>query len=71
VRISGVVTRRSPVFPQLKLVTFDCDKCGATNGPFAVSGATPRPLTCVDCQSRGPFTVSQDRVRAATLKQLS
>ncbi|CAD6568210.1 MAG: MCM DNA helicase complex subunit [Tremellales sp. Tagirdzhanova-0007] len=34
VRVSGVVTRRSGVFPQLKYAKFDCGKCGATLGPF-------------------------------------
>jgi DNA replication licensing factor MCM2 len=34
VRVSGVVTRRSGVFPQLKYVKFDCTKCGVTLGPF-------------------------------------
>ena len=29
VRVSGVVTRRTGVFPQLKYVKFDCRKCGA------------------------------------------
>ncbi|KAG8750880.1 MCM DNA helicase complex subunit, partial [Ceratobasidium sp. 423] len=34
VRVSGVVTRRSGVFPQLKYVKFDCNKCGGVLGPF-------------------------------------
>ena len=34
VRVSGVVTRRSGIFPQLKYVKFDCGNCGETLGPF-------------------------------------
>ncbi|KAI9614512.1 hypothetical protein KEM48_005977 [Puccinia striiformis f. sp. tritici PST-130] len=34
VRVTGVVTRRTGVFPQLKYVKFDCGKCGETLGPF-------------------------------------
>jgi DNA replication licensing factor MCM2 len=34
IRVSGVVTRRTGVFPQLKYVKFDCGKCGAVLGPF-------------------------------------
>lgn len=34
IRVRGVVTRRSGVFPQLKLVKLDCGKCGAVLGPF-------------------------------------
>ncbi|KAJ2388401.1 MCM DNA helicase complex subunit, partial [Coemansia sp. RSA 2559] len=33
VRVSGVVSRRTGVFPQLKYVKFDCGKCGAVLGP--------------------------------------
>ena len=35
IRTTGVVTRRSGVFPQLRLVKYDCMKCGMTLGPFA------------------------------------
>ncbi|TYG79317.1 hypothetical protein ES288_D02G129400v1 [Gossypium darwinii] len=34
VRIGGVVTRRSGVFPQLQQVKYDCSKCGSILGPF-------------------------------------
>ena len=34
VRVSGVVTRRSGVLPQLKYVKFSCGKCGEILGPF-------------------------------------
>ncbi|KAK6160504.1 hypothetical protein DH2020_003885 [Rehmannia glutinosa] len=35
IRIGGVVTRRSGVFPQLQQVKYDCNKCGAILGPFS------------------------------------
>ena len=28
IRVSGVVTRRTGVFPQLQLIKYDCVKCG-------------------------------------------
>ncbi|KAL8513590.1 hypothetical protein ACS0TY_012893 [Phlomoides rotata] len=34
IRIGGVVTRCSGVFPQLQQVKYDCNKCGAILGPF-------------------------------------
>ncbi|KAL9685961.1 hypothetical protein QQ045_023416 [Rhodiola kirilowii] len=34
IRIGGVVTRRSGVFPHLQQVKFDCSKCGTILGPF-------------------------------------
>jgi DNA replication licensing factor MCM2 len=62
VRVSGVVTRRSGVFPQLKYVKFDCTKCGATLGPFHQDSNVEVKLNfCQNCQSRGPFTVNSER----------
>lgn len=61
VRASGVVTRRSGVFPQLKYVKFDC-KCGATLGPFQQeSNAELKISFCQFCQSKGPFTVNSEQ----------
>ncbi len=34
IRVAGVVTRRTGVFPQLKYAKYDCGKCGAVLGPF-------------------------------------
>ncbi|KAG6150434.1 MCM DNA helicase complex subunit [Claviceps purpurea] len=62
VRVSGVVTRRSGVFPQLKYVKFDCGKCGITLGPFQQESNVEVKLTyCQSCQSRGPFTVNSEK----------
>ncbi|ORY56333.1 MCM2/3/5 family protein [Pseudomassariella vexata] len=62
VRVSGVVTRRTGVFPQLKYVKFDCSKCGITLGPFQQeSNAEVRITYCQSCQSRGPFTLNSEK----------
>jgi DNA replication licensing factor MCM2 len=62
VRVSGVVTRRSGVFPQLKFVKFDCTKCGVTLGPFSQeSNVEVRLSFCQNCQSKGPFTLNSER----------
>lgn len=62
VRVSGVVTRRSGVFPQLKYVKFDCSKCGTTLGPFHQDSNVEVKISfCSNCQSRGPFTVNSER----------
>lgn len=34
VKVSGVITRRSGIFPQLRLVYYNCIKCGAVSGPI-------------------------------------
>ena len=62
VRVSGVVTRRTGVFPQLKYVRFDCTKCGVTLGPFQQeSNVEVRISYCQNCQSRGPFTLNSEK----------
>jgi len=60
VRVSGVATRRTGVFPMLQLVKYDCVKCRYLLGPFAQSddGTTIRLGSCPQCQSKGPFTVN-------------
>lgn len=65
VRVSGVVTRRSGVFPQLKYVKFDCKKCGGVLGPFYQdTGRELKINYCPQCESRGPFEVNSDNVSA-------
>jgi len=62
VRVSGVVTRRSGVFPQLKYVKFDCGKCGITLGPFQQESNVEVKISyCQSCQSRGPFTINSEK----------
>jgi DNA replication licensing factor MCM2 len=77
VKVGGVITRRSGIFPQLKLIYYNCGKCGAITGPIqqaesadagvggnsAKSGANGAKSIgpCYDCQSKGPFTVNSEQ----------
>jgi DNA replication licensing factor MCM2 len=62
VKVCGVVTRRSQVFPQLKLVKFNCVKCGTTVGPYTQNfGAETKPGACPECQSSGPFQLNAEQ----------
>ena len=62
VRVSGVVTRRTGVFPQLKYVRFDCSKCGVTLGPFPQESNEEVKISfCSNCQSRGRFTLNSEK----------
>ncbi|KAL3422808.1 DNA replication licensing factor mcm2 [Phlyctema vagabunda] len=62
VRVSGVVTRRSGVFPQLKYVRFDCGKCKTTLGPFQQESNVEVKISyCQNCQSRGPFNLNSEK----------
>jgi len=63
VRVSGVVTRRSGVFPQLKYVKFACRKCGAVLGPFYQDASREVKISyCANCESKGPFPVNSEQV---------
>ncbi|THG97705.1 hypothetical protein EW026_g4348 [Hermanssonia centrifuga] len=62
VRVSGVVTRRTGVFPQLKYVKFDCRKCGAVLGPFYQDSTKEVKISyCPNCESKGPFAVNSEQ----------
>lgn len=63
IRIGGVVTRRSGVFPQLQQVKYDCSKCGTVLGPFFQNSYTEVKVgSCPECQSKGPFTINVEQV---------
>ena len=67
VRVEGVVTRRTGVFPQLQVVTFNCTKCHATTGAYtqntssSTNGGETKPTRCMECQSTGPFVVNSQQ----------
>ncbi|KAG9134675.1 hypothetical protein Leryth_001001 [Lithospermum erythrorhizon] len=62
IRIGGVVTRRSGVFPQLQQVKYDCNKCGSVLGPFFQNSYSEVKVgSCPECQSKGPFTVNVEQ----------
>lgn len=54
VRVEGVVTRRTSVFPQLKQVRYRCLGCSYLLDPFQVENVNgsklPQPTSCPQCQ---------------------
>ena len=72
IRIRGVVTRRSSVFPQLKLVKYDCLKCGFLIGPIYQNSTSEIKLgSCPSCQSRGPFAVNMEQTVYRNFQKIS
>ena len=62
VKVGGVVTRRTQIYPKLNFVYYDCGKCGYLYGPLQVkSDADAKVGSCPECQSRGPFSINQER----------
>ncbi|ORZ09507.1 MCM2/3/5 family-domain-containing protein [Absidia repens] len=61
IRVSGVVTRRTGVFPQLKWVKCNCDNCDQLLGPFYQDIHSEIKINnCPSCQSRGPFILNME-----------
>lgn len=62
IRVTGVVTRRTGVFPQLKYVKFNCLKCGSVLGPFFQDSNEEIKISfCTNCKSKGPFTLNGEK----------
>ncbi|CAD7937644.1 unnamed protein product [Amoebophrya sp. A25] len=62
----AVVTRRTQVFNQLKLIWLICDKCGERNGPYNFLGVDKNPFdgkVCANpgCQSRFGFAICPEQ----------
>ncbi|KAI9324162.1 MCM2/3/5 family-domain-containing protein [Zopfochytrium polystomum] len=72
VRVSGVVTRRTGVFPQLKYVKFNCAKCGTVLGPFCQDAVTEVQIKhCYKCQSKGPFNLNSEETIYRNFQKIS
>ena len=62
-RHSGVVTRRTGVFPQLTSVVYNCGACGVAIGPFKITEQGEklvRPTSCPSCQAPGECSELRD-----------
>lgn len=59
IRVSGVVTRRNGVYPQIKSYTYDCQGCGQVYGPF--DSDTDRPMQCTLPQCEKTLRLNQQK----------
>lgn len=60
--MTGVVTRRTGVYPQMAVLYYLCRACGNQLGPLMQSGEASfevKPQQCPHCEGRGPFDVDQ------------
>jgi DNA replication licensing factor MCM2 len=61
IRISGVVTRRTGVFPQLNTAYYNCLRCGQVLGPIVQNAESELKMDhCSHCGGKGPFTLNQE-----------
>ena len=67
IKVGGVITKRTSVYPQVKIAYYDCMRCSHILGPFYAeneSGGTatssmsqlPKPSSCPSCQSASENT---------------
>eukprot|EP00933_Yihiella_yeosuensis_P034371 TRINITY_DN2786_c0_g1_i1.p1 TRINITY_DN2786_c0_g1~~TRINITY_DN2786_c0_g1_i1.p1 ORF type:complete len:899 (+),score=221.20 TRINITY_DN2786_c0_g1_i1:65-2761(+) len=62
VNVSGVATKRSGVFNQVRRLWVRCAKCNYPSGPFEVAEEKElRPGSCTECQSKGPWRVDRQQ----------
>ncbi|GAB1220732.1 hypothetical protein ENUP19_0057G0066 [Entamoeba nuttalli] len=60
IRVVGIVTRVTAIFPQLKAVKYICSVCQARLGPYFINkemNKVPQLQVCTVCQSKGPFSI--------------
>jgi DNA replication licensing factor MCM2 len=72
VRVSGVVTRRTGVFPQLKVARYTCTKCGNVTEPIVVGrDGEGRMGQCTECHSKGPFALNSEQTVYRNFQKIS
>ncbi|CAI2383595.1 unnamed protein product [Moneuplotes crassus] len=58
IKIKGVITKRTGIFPQMKRAYFYCGKCGERKGPIILSTNEESTIgNCFRCHSSGPFSL--------------
>jgi DNA replication licensing factor MCM2 len=71
VKVCGVVTRRTGVFPQLLAIAYDCVTCTYTMGPYFIRGGDARPDLCLSCKNKGPFRINHSKTVYGNFQRLT
>lgn len=73
VKVTGVVTRRSGVFPHLRIVKLNCEKCNTLQSPNTSTAARPeKSITiCEACGSKGPFTINSEQTLFGNFQKMN
>lgn len=62
IKIKGVVTRRTGIFPQLKYIKFDCPKCQTVLGPFFQDSNQEINIRfCSNCEYKGKMPINSEQ----------
>lgn len=72
IRIKGIVTRRSGIFPRIFQAKYNCLKCKEVFGPFFIENESDfRPPNCPECGARGPFTIDSEKTIYKDLQKMT
>ena len=71
IKIKGVITKRTGIYPQMKKVYFFC-KCGERKGPLYLTNDTQASLgNCYRCHSNGPFTLDSAETEYSNYQKIT
>ena len=71
IKIKGVVTKRTGIYPQLKKVFYFC-KCGERKGPIYITDKDEINLgSCYRCHSTGPYTPDSSEVEYSNYQKIT
>jgi DNA replication licensing factor MCM2 len=71
IKVGGVVTRRTSVFPQFKALRFKCMACEYVTDPYHVEGQeVPKPSMCPQCEGAN-FTIDMERTLYRNYQRLT
>jgi DNA replication licensing factor MCM2 len=77
IKVTGVVTRRSSVYPQLQLAYYRCSSCKSPQGPFRVEGygqnaaAAYAPDECPRCEGATHFKLDAAMSQYTNLQRVN
>ena len=70
IRVVGVVTRRTGVFPKMTAITYDCVGCNQSVGPFRGTDLHSRPTACSGCDG-SRFKINQQKTEYGNYQKLT
>ncbi|KAG2372716.1 hypothetical protein C9374_009213 [Naegleria lovaniensis] len=73
IAVRGVITRRTAMFPQLKLVSYDCVKCGERLNPVTVRSASEvaKPSSCPGCAGKNCFVINEAKTLYSNYQKIT
>ncbi|OAG29675.1 DNA replication licensing factor MCM2 [Nematocida displodere] len=71
VKVVGIITKRSRIYPLLSLAKYNCTKCKAILGPFLIESESAKPNRCLECQAGGSLVVNTTETIYKDFQKLS